>query len=77
MDADLGMMNQWEERNKRQNKGKSGKRKRKALDPDSAKHYVGYIPHDGQLWELDGLDGGVICLGTGQCPDFFCSKFSS
>ncbi|TLD33531.1 hypothetical protein PspLS_01208 [Pyricularia sp. CBS 133598] len=72
MDADLGMMNQWEERNKRQNKGKSGKRKRKALDPDSAKHYVGYIPHDGQLWELDGLDGGVICLGPYE-GDWACA----
>ncbi|KAL5877010.1 hypothetical protein ACKVWL_006187 [Pyricularia oryzae] len=72
MDADLGMMNQWEERNKRQNKAKSGKRKRKALDPDSAKHYVGYIPHDGQLWELDGLDGGVICLGPYQ-GDWACA----
>ncbi|TLD17365.1 uncharacterized protein PgNI_00513 [Pyricularia grisea] len=72
MDADLGMMNQWEERNKRQNKGKSNKRKRKALDPDSAKHYVGYIPHDGQLWELDGLDGGVICLGPYE-GDWACA----
>ncbi|TLS23153.1 uncharacterized protein PpBr36_06652 [Pyricularia pennisetigena] len=72
MDADLGMMNQWEERNKRQNKGKSSKRKRKALDPDSAKHYVGYIPHDGKLWELDGLDGGVICLGPYE-GDWACA----
>lgn len=42
----------------------SRKRKRKAeIDPNAAKHYVAYIQHGGQLWELDGLEEAAIALG--------------
>ena len=33
-------------------------------DKDDAFHFVGYVPHNGKVYELDGLQSGPIEVGT-------------
>ncbi|KAI1848351.1 hypothetical protein JX265_008869 [Neoarthrinium moseri] len=45
----------------------ASKRKRsatKAKDKvENANHYIAYVPHDGKVWEFDGLEDKPCCLG--------------
>ncbi|KAI0550948.1 cysteine proteinase [Xylaria curta] len=49
---------------KRQKTSNSSKRK----DEPSAYHYIAFVPVDGQVWELDGLESLPLCLGP-YAPD--------
>ncbi|ORY60893.1 uncharacterized protein BCR38DRAFT_412000 [Pseudomassariella vexata] len=59
------------QRNKRSMKGnkKTSKKasttnkKPKKVDPDACNHYIAYVPLNGKVWELDGLEANPLCLG--------------
>ncbi len=37
---------------------------RKKSDLETAFHYIAYVPVNGQVWELDGLETQPLCIGT-------------
>lgn len=37
--------------------------KKKKDNSDIANHYIAYVPHDGKVWEFDGLEDKPLCLG--------------
>jgi ubiquitin carboxyl-terminal hydrolase L5 len=40
-------------------------RNKKRPDPsNSTNHYIAYVPHDGKVWEFDGLEDKPLCLGS-------------
>lgn len=56
----------WKARkNQRQkpNKRKSSSSSKKA-QMETAFHYIAYVPVNGQVWELDGLETQPRCIGT-------------
>lgn len=60
MNADLGMSNEYDARNKKQSK-KSKKTKGKE---ETAYHFNAFVPVDGHVWKLDGLNSHPTDLGT-------------
>jgi ubiquitin carboxyl-terminal hydrolase L5 len=51
-------------RGKGRGKKKAGSKKKKKKDNlDIANHYIAYVPHDGKVWEFDGLEDKPLCLG--------------
>ena len=74
MCIDLGLENRFDDRRKvttkkstQQNaKGKSAKvvTEDDFEDDDSAFHFIAYVPIDGDVWKLDGLDRQPEKLGT-------------
>jgi len=40
------------------------KKKKMSEEPEEAYHYVGFVPVNGYLWEIDGLARAPIKLGT-------------
>ncbi|KAI1363524.1 ubiquitin carboxyl-terminal hydrolase [Xylaria arbuscula] len=51
---------------KRKKNSRSG---RLAPEPDSF-HYIAFVPVDGQVWELDGLETMPLCLGPCEGDDW-------
>lgn len=72
---DLLLDNKWEsaekrkaQREQRQKKTKKAAPKRtttsrKKAEIETAFHYIAYVPVDGQVWELDGLETQPLCVG--------------
>ncbi len=47
----------------------TGKRKRKsANDEDSAFHFIAFVPINGAVWRLDGIQSHPVNLGQLDCP---------
>lgn len=44
-------------------KARTSKSGRLAFKPESF-HYIAFVPVDGEVWELDGLESMPLCLGT-------------
>ena len=44
------------------------RRKTKAKDSDTAYHFIAFVPVDGGVWQLDGLQKAPTRLGTHQLP---------
>jgi len=40
------------------------KKKKMSEEPEEAYHYVGFVPVNGYVWEIDGLARAPIKLGT-------------
>ncbi|KAK6069442.1 ubiquitin carboxyl-terminal hydrolase, family 1 [Seiridium cupressi] len=40
--------------------------RRKKDYSNTANHYIAYVPHDGKVWEFDGLEDKPLCLGEYQ-----------
>jgi ubiquitin carboxyl-terminal hydrolase L5 len=67
LNADLCLEEAWTESQKKKPKGngRGGSRKnKKNLQAESAFHFVAYLPIDGDMWRLDGLDGNPQNLGA-------------
>lgn len=47
----------------RGNAGTKKKKTAKTAPDDTANHYIAYVPYDGKVWELDGLETKPLCLG--------------
>lgn len=72
---DLLLDNKWEvvekrkeQREQRQKKTKKPTQKksttsRKKVEIETAFHYIAYVPVNGQVWELDGLETQPLCVG--------------
>jgi ubiquitin carboxyl-terminal hydrolase L5 len=64
LNADLAMEN--EVRNSTTKRIKvTGRKKKKKKTPatEAAFHFIAYVPVDGKVWQLDGLEGHPICIG--------------
>lgn len=74
LNADLGLQNDFEkaERAKKNSKRrKTTKSKRKKDDEDSGFHFVAYVPINGIVWRLDGLQRQPVSLGKSSA----CYRF--
>ena len=52
---------------KKKAKGSSkgrGRPKKKGPQEQAAYHFIAYVPLDGMVWQLDGLQSYPTCLGT-------------
>ena len=63
----------WEKWKARKNQQqKSNKRKpsssSKKAQMETAFHYIAYVPVNGQVWELDGLETQPRCIGKDHLP---------
>ncbi|OCK80563.1 cysteine proteinase [Lepidopterella palustris CBS 459.81] len=63
---DLSMKESWDARDKPKPKPKSKKRKADEFgdDPNAAFHFIAYVPVDGDIWKLDGLDFEPSKIGS-------------
>ncbi|KAI0467299.1 cysteine proteinase [Xylaria cf. heliscus] len=72
LSEDLLLDNKLESASKR--KAAPAKKRRKTSNPSkrnhepSTYHYIAFVPVDGQVWELDGLESMPLCLGP-YAPD--------
>lgn len=61
LSADLSLENEASDSKKKRSKTSAGSRKgegqrgKNLAPPDTAFHFIAYVPADGQVWELDGL----------------------
>ncbi|KAJ2904634.1 putative ubiquitin carboxyl-terminal hydrolase protein [Zalerion maritima] len=66
LNAELSLENKFEKASKRRKvsntKAKAIKKKSKP-NPDNGYHFIAYVPIDGAVWELDGLQSKPICIG--------------
>jgi ubiquitin carboxyl-terminal hydrolase L5 len=69
LNADLSLENEAKAPRAKKSRTKAGtkKRKRKNLD-DYAFHFAAYVPSQGHVWELDGLQTKPRKLGSGCHP---------
>lgn len=49
-------------------KTKGKKRKAQADDYETGFHFIAFMPIEGNLWKLDGLERQPICLRMLPCP---------
>ncbi|KAH6677532.1 ubiquitin carboxyl-terminal hydrolase [Halenospora varia] len=74
LNADLGLQNDFEKAERAKNNSKrrkTTKSKRKKDDEDSGFHFVAYVPINGIVWRLDGLQRQPVSLGS--CGDSWIS----
>ncbi|TVY43866.1 Ubiquitin carboxyl-terminal hydrolase isozyme L5 [Lachnellula occidentalis] len=72
LNADLGLQNdfeKWEKskRNPKRKKVTNSNRKKKKDEEESGFHFIAYVPINGSVWRLDGLQRHPVNLGT--CGD--------
>ncbi|KAK3320062.1 ubiquitin thiolesterase-like protein [Cercophora scortea] len=65
LNAALCLQNEVDERKKRRTKGSShrNRKTRPSGGADSAYHFVGFVPVNGKVWQLDGLEKTPRCIG--------------
>ena len=70
LNADLALQGEyekWMKANKtprrKVNKKKSSKKKKKKDEDEAGYHFVAYVPVDGSVWRLDGLQKQPVNLG--------------
>jgi ubiquitin carboxyl-terminal hydrolase L5 len=49
------------------------KKKKSSKSEPEGFHYIAFVPVDGQVWELDGLENMPLCLGMSPQALYFCS----
>lgn len=71
MCVDLGLENRYDDRRKKARAPPPNKKKKTKVvteddygDDDSAYHFIAYVPIDGDVWNLDGLDRQPEKLGS-------------
>lgn len=60
LNADLSLQNEFEESKR---KKKRGKKKKNMMADDAAFHFIAFVPIEGCVWRLDGLDRNPRNLG--------------
>jgi ubiquitin carboxyl-terminal hydrolase L5 len=67
LNADLALkyeVDKWNQDKKKKKRKSGGKRSKKAEYQDEAAfHFIAYVPIDGEVWRLDGLQRQPINLG--------------
>jgi len=67
LNADLGLQNdfeKWEKsKNPKRKKATSDNRKKKKDEEEPGFHFIAYVPINGSVWRLDGLQRQPVNLG--------------
>lgn len=62
LNADLGTENEAKEFKKKRAKVNTSRKRRKPSS-DAAFHFIAYVPIEGKVWQLNGLENHPVCIG--------------